>query len=45
MTASYLVTGVRTPIGRFQGGLASLSAVELGTVAIRGALERAGVAP
>src|SRR3990172_10865093 len=45
MTVSYLVAGVRTPIGRFQGGLASLRAVELGTIAIRAALERAGVAP
>jgi acetyl-CoA C-acetyltransferase len=45
MTSSYLVTGVRTPIGRFQGGLAGLRAVELGAVAIRGALERAGLAP
>jgi acetyl-CoA C-acetyltransferase len=45
MTGSYLVTGVRTPIGRFQGGLASLRAVELGTIAIRGALERAGLEP
>jgi acetyl-CoA C-acetyltransferase len=45
MTASYLVAGVRTPIGRFQGGLAPVRAVELGTIAIRGALARAGVAP
>jgi acetyl-CoA C-acetyltransferase len=45
MTASYLVAGVRTPIGRFQGGLSPLRAVELGTVAIRGVLERAGLAP
>ena len=45
MTRSYLVTGVRTPIGRFQGGLSGLRAVELGAVAIRAALERAGLAP
>jgi acetyl-CoA C-acetyltransferase len=45
MTRSYLVAGVRTPIGRFQGGLAPLRAVDLGTVVIREALERAGVAP
>ena len=45
MTGSYLVAGVRTPIGRLQGGLAGLRAVELGTIAIRGALERAGLAP
>src|SRR5882724_4551475 len=34
---------VRTPIGRFGGGLATLSAADLGTVAARAALERAGV--
>src|SRR5262245_8309412 len=45
MTVSYLVAGVRTPIGRFRGGLAPLTAVELGSTAIRGALDRAGVAP
>ena len=45
MTRSYLVTGVRTPIGRFQGGLSGLRAVDLGAVAIRAALERAGLAP
>ncbi len=45
MTGSYLVTGVRTPIGRFQGGLAGLRAVELGATAIRAVLARAGVAP
>jgi acetyl-CoA C-acetyltransferase len=45
MSRSYLVAGVRTPIGRFQGGLAPLRAVDLGSVVIREALERAGVAP
>ena len=45
MTASYLVAGVRTPIGRFHGGLAPMRAVELGSIAIAAALERAGVAP
>jgi acetyl-CoA C-acetyltransferase len=45
MTRSYLVAGVRTPIGRFQGGLAPLRAVDLGTEVIREALARAGVAP
>ena len=39
------MTGVRTPIGRFQGGLAGLRAVELGATAIRAVLARAGVAP
>src|SRR4051794_41979710 len=45
MTVSYLVAGVRTPIGRFHGGLAPLKAVELGCAVIAAALERSGVAP
>src|SRR3954469_5774133 len=45
MSASYLVAGVRTPIGRFHGGLTPLKAVELGSTVIAGALERSGVAP
>ncbi|KAA1420806.1 acetyl-CoA C-acetyltransferase [Nocardioides humilatus] len=40
---SVIVAGARTPIGRLQGGLASLSAADLGAVAIKGALEKAGV--
>jgi acetyl-CoA C-acetyltransferase len=38
-----IVSGARTPIGSFQGSLASLSAPKLGAVAIRAALERAGL--
>jgi len=38
-----IVSAVRTPIGKFQGTLASLSAAELGAVAIRGAVERSGI--
>src|SRR4051794_35222690 len=45
MTVSYLVAGVRTPIGRFHGGLAPLKGVELGSAVIAAALERSGVAP
>ena len=41
---SVLVAGVRTPIGRLLGGLSTLSAAELGGLAIEGALARAGVA-
>ncbi len=40
---SVLVAGARTPIGRLLGGLKSFSSVDLGAVAIAGALERAGV--
>jgi len=44
MTPSVIVAGARTPIGRFRGAFADLQAVDLGTVAIREALARAGVA-
>lgn len=44
MTRSYLVAGARTPIGRFQGSLSPMTAVDLGAIAIGAALERAGVA-
>ena len=37
--------GARTPIGKFQGALARVDAVELGAHAVRGALERTGLAP
>jgi len=40
-----IVGAARTPIERFLGGLASLRAPDLGAVAIRAALERAGVGP
>ncbi len=40
-----IVSAVRTPIGRFQGTLSPLSAPELGAVAIKAAVERAGIAP
>ncbi|MCD1573108.1 acetyl-CoA C-acetyltransferase [Agromyces mediolanus] len=40
-----IIAGARTPFARINGNLASRTAVELGTAAIRGALERAGVAP
>ena len=45
MSGSVIVAGVRTPIGRLLGGLKSQSAADLGGVAIKGALEKAGVAP
>jgi acetyl-CoA C-acetyltransferase len=45
MPGSYLVAGARTPIGKMSGALASFSAVELGGLAIKAALERAGVTP
>jgi len=39
-----IVSAARTPIGKFQGGLSSLTAVQLGTVAAKAALERSGIA-
>jgi acetyl-CoA C-acetyltransferase len=43
-TRSVIVSGARTPIGRFRGAFADLRAVDLGAVAIRAAAERAGIA-
>jgi len=43
MSGSVIVAGARTPVGRLLGGLKSQSAADLGGVAIKGALERAGV--
>ncbi len=45
MTTSVIIAGARTPIGRLLGSLAGLSASNLGGIAIREALSRAGVAP
>ena len=45
MPGSVIVAGARTPIGKLQGALAALTAMDLGGAAIRAALERAGVAP
>jgi len=39
-----IVSGVRTPMGGFQGSLASLSAIDLGALVIREAVARAGIA-
>ena len=45
MAGSYIVAGARTPIGKMSGALAGFSAAELGGIAIKAALERAGVSP
>ncbi len=45
LPALYLVSAARTAIGSFQGAYASLSAPDLGAVAIRGALSRAKLDP
>ena len=46
MTSEVFIVGAaRTPIGSFQGSLSSLTAPELGAVAIEGAVGRAGLSP
>jgi len=40
-----IASAVRTPVGAFNGGLSSVPASYLGAVAMKGAMERAGVAP
>jgi acetyl-CoA C-acetyltransferase len=43
--AVYILSAVRTPIGKFGGALASCTAVDMGVVAAKAAMERAGVRP
>ena len=38
-----IVSAVRTPVGKFQGAFAEMSAVELGAIAVREAVRRAGI--
>ena len=45
MSGSVIVAGARTPMGRLLGSLKDFSGADLGAVAIKAALERAGVAP
>ncbi len=40
-----IVSGARTPIGRFQGAYANLPASDLGAIVIKAAVERAGIKP
>lgn len=39
----YIVSAVRTPIGSFMGALSTVPATKLGTAAIKGAIEKAGI--
>jgi acetyl-CoA C-acetyltransferase len=41
----YILSAVRTPIGKFGGTLASMTAADMGVVAAKAAIERAGVRP
>lgn len=43
MTKTVIISGVRTPFGKFGGGLSTLTASELGGIAIKEALQRAGI--
>lgn len=45
MKEVYIISAVRTPIGSFGGSLASVSAVKLGSTAVKAALQKAGVDP
>jgi acetyl-CoA C-acetyltransferase len=45
MTDVVIASGARTPVGAFSGAFANVPAHDLGTVAIKSALERAGVGP
>lgn len=44
MTEAFILSACRTPIGKFQGALSSLSASDLGARAVEAAVQRAGVA-
>jgi acetyl-CoA C-acetyltransferase len=45
MKEAYIISAVRTPIGSFGGSLASLTAIQLGAIAIKGALQKAQLDP
>lgn len=45
MEKAVILSGVRTPIGAFGGAFSSMSAPALGSIAIRAAVERAGIGP
>ncbi len=45
MAGSVILTGARTPIGKLSGSLAGFEATDLGAIAIKAALERAGLSP
>jgi acetyl-CoA C-acetyltransferase len=45
MKEVYIISAVRTPIGSFGGSLASLPATQLGSIAVKGAIQKAGIDP
>lgn len=45
MKEVYIVSAVRTPMGKFMGGLSTVPATKLGATAIKGAMDKANVKP
>ena len=45
MKEVYIISAVRTPMGSFGGSLKDFSATQLGAIAIKGAIEKAGIQP
>jgi acetyl-CoA C-acetyltransferase len=45
MKEVYIIAAVRTPIGSFGGSLASVTAVQLGATAVKGAIQKSGIDP
>jgi acetyl-CoA C-acetyltransferase len=45
MNDAVIIGAVRTPIGKFQGALKTLTATQLGSLVVKAAVERAGIAP
>src|SRR5205085_8094849 len=45
MTETVIIRAVRTPIGKFQGALKSMTATQLGSIVVKAAVERAGLKP
>ena len=45
MKEVYIVSAVRTPIGSFGGSLVSVSAIKLGAIAVKGALQKINLDP
>ena len=43
MKDAFILAGARTPVGKFQGSLSPFQAPDLGSIAIRAAIERAGI--
>ena len=41
--STYICSAARTPIGAFQGSLKSISATELGSIAIKGSLDKLAI--